>query len=61
MAVLMVVLDEKDREWRGPPKELKNVYSARLDIASLELTDEEVEQHTSTLVKMLLLATRIPK
>lgn len=61
MAVLIVVLDEKDREWRGPPKELKNVYSVRLDVASLELTDEEVEQHTSTLVKMLLLATRIPK
>ncbi len=54
MAVLMVVLDEKDREWRGPPKDMKNVYHAKLDLAQLEMTPIEIEIHAKTLVRMLL-------
>lgn len=56
MAVLIVLLDEKDREWRGPPDGMKNVYQVKLDLAQLEFTDAEIELHATTLVKMLLKA-----
>ena len=57
MAMLMVVLDEKNREWKGPPQ-MTGVFHAQLAIDSLEFTEAEIELHATTLVKMLLQCVR---
>ena len=54
--MLLVILDEQDREWTGPPPGMKSVYHAKMDLAQLELTEAEIELHATTLVKMLLKA-----
>ena len=57
MATLLVVLDEKNREWVEAPK-MEGVHRVKLDLDNLELTTQEIEQHTSALVKMLLQCVR---
>ena len=58
MATLLVVLDQEDNEWDINIFS-KKVRHARLDIDNLELTEAEIEQHATTLVKMLLSAIQI--
>ena len=49
--MLLVIFDEQDREWTGPPPGMKSVYHAKMDLAQLELTEAEIELHATTLVK----------